>query len=300
MIAISLDLNYLAQYLNISTERIYKYRFKSVREIVEAEAAAGNAAAQEYLTQVLKDPNAIVRLFKLGSAKNRWKILREMNKDDLSFLLQFLEKKDLVNGLQCFTQEALMKFIKEMPKKEITKILFTCYSKEEFIKLVPEAELNKWFESEKVDKKKIKEHLKTMNREVLAQMVEAITGQPQEDTSRKDLLERINTLKPEQFLEALQALKPKYKQMLILKMTEEDPKLWQEFSVSALTKPLEKLDKPELIKGMASLEEEMLAGVVENLPNDLLSMVVAQIDPEVFSELLSTKYQDILKEVVTM
>ena len=51
---------------------------------------------------------------------------------------------------------------------------------------------------------------------------------------------------------------------------------------------------------MAKLEDEMLASVVENLPNDLLSMVVAQIDPEVFSELLSTKYQDILKEVVTM
>ncbi len=300
MIAIQLDLNYLARYFNISAQRLEAYGSKSLQEIMEAEAAQGNTAAQDYLISVLQDPDAILNLFKIGSARNRWKILKEMNKDDLSYLLQFLESKDLVAGLQFFTQDALLKFIREMPKKEITKVLFECYSKEDFIKLVPEAELNKWFESEKVDKKKVFEQLQGLNRDILAQMLEAVTGEPQEDSDRKELLQNLNSLNPEQFLESVQSLKPKFKQQIILNMTQEDPKLWEEFSVKTLTKPLELLDKPEVIKGMAKLEDDMLIKVVENLPNDLLSIVVTQIDPEVFADVLSSKYQEILKNVVSL
>ena len=83
-------------------------------------------------------------------------------------------------------------------------------------------------------------------------------------------------------------------------MTQEDPKLWEEFSVKTLTKPLELLDKPEVIKGMAKLEDDMLIKVIENLPNDLLSVVVTQIDPEAFADVLSNKYQEILKNVVSL
>ncbi len=300
MIAIQLDLNYLSRYLNISAQRLQLYGTKSLQEIVEAEALQGNTAAQDYLIKVLKDPNSILQLFQLGNARNRWQILREMNEDDLQYMLQFLESKDLVAGLQFFTQDALLKYIREMPKKEITKVLFECYSKEEFIKLVPESELNKWFESEKVDQKKVFEQLKGMNQQVLAQMVEAITGENQEETSQKDLLGTIENFNPQQFLEAVQSLKPKYKGQIILNMTQEDPDLWEEFSVKTLTKPLELLDKPEVIKGMSKLEDEMLIKVVENLPQDLLSVVITQIDPEVFADVLANDYHEILKNVVSI
>jgi len=286
--------------MNISAQRLQAYGTKSLQEIVEAEAAQGNAAAQEYLLKVLKDPDALLRLFQLGNARNRWRILKEMNEEDLQYMLHFLETKDLVAGLQFFTQDALMKYIREMPKKEITKILFECYSKEEFINLVPEAEMNKWFESDKVDPKKVMKELKGMNKQVLAQMVEAITGQNQEDTSHKDLINTIEGLNPQQFLEAVQSLKPKFKGQIILNMTQEDPKLWEEFSVKALTKPLELLDKPELIKGMAKLEDEMLIKVLDNLPKDLLAVVATQIDPEVFADVLARDYQEILKNVVSL
>lgn len=286
--------------MNISAQRLQAYGSKSLQEIVEAEAAQGNAAAQEYLLKVLKDPDSILRIFQLGNARNRWRILREMNEEDLQYMLHFLETKDLVAGLQFFTQDALLKYIREMPKKEITKVLFECYSKEEFMNLVPEAEMNKWFESEKVDKKKVFEQLKGMNQQVLAQMVEAVTGQNQEDTNQKDLIKTLENMNPEMFMDAVQSLKPKFKGQIILGMTEEDPKLWEEFSVKTLTKPLELLDKPELIKGMAKLEDEMLINVLDNLPQDLLAVVVTQIDPEVFADVLVKDYQEILKNVVSM
>lgn len=299
MIAIQLDLNYLSRYLNIDTQRLQSYGMQSIQQIIEEEAANGNTEAENYLLQVLKDPNAIIRLFKIGNAKNRWKILREMNEDDLRELLPFLEKKDLVNGLQFYTQDTLLKYMRELPKEEITKVLFECYSKENFLKLVPEKELNKWFESEKVDRGKVQEQLEGLPKEALAQMVEAITGEPQYDTDAKSLLQTIQGFNPKQFIEGVQAMKPKYKRQIILNMTQEDPKLWEEFSVETLTKPLELLDKPELIKGMAKLEDETLVDMLSNLPKDLMSVVISQIDPEVFADVLSTQFQDLLKQVVS-
>ena len=65
MIAIQMDLNYLARYLNISAERIQAYRHKSLEEIVELEAEQGNILAQEYLAKTLRDPNSLLKIFNL-------------------------------------------------------------------------------------------------------------------------------------------------------------------------------------------------------------------------------------------
>ena len=122
----------IVEKVNVVKKHVKPRKMGEQGGIIEAEAAQGNAAAQEYLASVLQDPEAILRLFKLGNARNRWKILKGLNQDDLSYLLPFLETKDLVAGLQFFTQDALLKFIREMPKKEITKILFECFHGNKF------------------------------------------------------------------------------------------------------------------------------------------------------------------------
>lgn len=301
MLAVQLDLGYLSKYLGITPQRMEAYGAKTLEEIVEAEAIAGNAAAQEYLMKILNSPDALLEMFQLGNVRNRWMILRELNEDDLADLLPFLEPKELLNGMKFFTQEMLLKFIEEMPKQEITKVLFECYSPEKFLNLVPEKDLNKWFESEKVDKNQVLEKLKGLNEDVLAQMLEAATGRPQDETSgKKDLMQSIERLNPEQFMDAIHSLKPKFKRQIIMSMTQEDPELWQEFSAETLTKPLALLDKPDVIKGMAKLEKDMLVKVAENLPQDLLAVVITQIDPEKFAEALSKNFQDLLMNVVSL
>ena len=300
MITLQVDLSYLSRYFNIDTKRLQTYRNKSITEIMEAEAANGNVQAQNYLSKVLKTPNELLKLFKLTNAKNRYKILKEMNQDDLIALLPYLEKKDLIHGLMFFTQDALMKCIKEMPKKEILKVLFESYSKENFLKMVPEQELNKFFESTKVDPKKVFEQLRGFNRDILAQMVENVTGMPQQDTGQKELLNTIQGMSPKMLIKAVQSLKPQHKCRLIKNLTQEDPDLWEEFSVRTLTKPLEKLDKADLIKNMSVLDEEMLVKVVDNLPKELLSVVLTQIDPEIFADVLASQFSNILKNVVSL
>lgn len=300
MIAIQLDLSYLARYLNISTERMQAYRNKSLEEIVELEAEQGNILAQEYLAKTLRDPNSLLKIFNLIDAQNRWMILKEMNEDDLQDLLPLLESKDLISGLFFFTHDALIKMIEEMPPEEITKVLFQCYSEEEFLALVPEPEMNKWFESEKVDKQKVFEQVKGFNQEILAQMVEAVTGENQEDTSHDDLISTIGNFNPREFLEGVQALKPKNKGQIILNMTQEKPALWEEFGAKTLTRPLEYLEKPDIIKGMVKLEDKMLVKMLENLPKELMAVVTTQIDPEIFSKVLARDFQEVLKNVVSI
>lgn len=296
-IELNLDLSYLARYYDISPAKLLTYGKKSITEIMKAEAAEGNKKAQEFVLKVLKDPNEILKLFKLNNAVNKYEILSNMSQSDLTAIMPLLEKQDMVNGLGFFTQEGLINFIRQMPKKEITKVLFEKMSPRNFIKTVQDKELNKFFNSEKVDKGKVKELVKSLDRDSLSKMVESVTGKSCQDTSKADLLKQIEKMNDKNFVDSLKVLKPKHKMAMILSLTEEDPKLWEEFSVETLTRPLEKMEKTDIIQGMSVLEEDSLLKVLDNLPQDLMAVVTTQIDPKVFADILVTQYQNIIQRI---
>lgn len=299
MLAISFDLNYLTKYLGISTQKIQAYGNVNLEEIVKQEALNGNEEAQRALIQILNDSDSLLKLFRLGNANNRWQILKELSEYDLQSLLPYLEKEDLVMGLYFFQKESLLKMIQELPEKEVMQIVFECFTPKDFIKLIPEEEINKWFESEKVDPQFVFEQLQMFNKDVLAQMVQSITGEFDENANSEQLLMTIAGFNKEDFLKSVQSLDPKYKNQIILNMTKENPDLWYEFGSKTLSKPLERLKKPDIIKGMGALKEKTLVKLVDNLPQELLAVVITQINPEVFSKVLCDKYQDLLKKAVS-
>ena len=49
---------------------------------------------------------------------------------------------------------------------------------------------------------------------------------------------------------------------------------------------------------MEKLDAEFLAPMIQELPADLTQVVLTQIDPVVFSEILARDFQDILASVV--
>jgi len=300
MLAINLDLHYLTTYLGISTQKIQAYGTSNLEEIVKAEALAGNEAAQQALVKILNDADSLLELFRLGNANNRWQILKELSEYDLQNLLQYLEKEDLLIGLQFFQKEGLLQMIQELPEKEVCQIVFEVFAPKDFIKLIPEDEINKWFESTKVDPNLVFEQLQNFNPEILAQMIYAVTGQFEENQNRAQLLKTIEGFNKEDFLKSVQSLEPRYKYQIILNMTKEKPDLWFEFGSKTLAKPLERLQKPEIIKGMGALKEKTLIKIVDNLPQELLSVVMTQIDPEVFAKVLCQDYQELLKKAVSV
>ena len=303
MIRLDIDLSYLTKNFEIGTQRLNQYGSKSIDEIMEAEAAQGNTKAAEYQREVVNDPKELIKLFKLSKAKNRYAILSQMNSSDLEYIAQFLEPQDLQMGLMFFTKTKILNLIYDLPKNKICSILFQTFTPEQFLKMIPEKELNKFFESDKLDKNKILDFVKTIPEDKLNKMVEKYMfkeeGKLQENNnwSQEHVVKWLEQLKPEQFKKALQYFEREEKQALILNLTQEDNKLFTEFSKNALTFPLRQLDKGDIVKSMNKLEPEDLLKMVNELPDELLAVVCTQIDPMVFAELLSKNFADVLAEI---
>ncbi|MBS4760006.1 MAG: hypothetical protein KHX03_04840 [Clostridium sp.] len=303
MIRLDIDLSYLTKNFQIGTQRVNEYSTKSIDEIMEAEAAQGNTQAASFQEDVLNDPKELVKLFKLQSARNRYAILSNMNSQDLEYLVQFLEPGDLLMGLMFFTKEKILNLIYDLPKDKICSILFNAFSPEQFLKMIPEKEINKFFDSDKLDKNQILDYVKTLPEDKLNKMMQKYmyqeTGKTQDDLhmSKEQVVKFMDQLEPEKFKTALKCFEREEKMGLILELTQKDPKLFTEFSKNALTMPLTQLDKGEIVKNMNKLEPEDLMKMVNELPDDILAVVVTQIDPMVFAELLSKNFQDILAEI---
>ena len=303
MIRLDIDLAYLTKNFEIGTQRINQYGEKSIDEIMEIEAQNGNTQASNFDTSVLNNPRELVKLLKLTSTRNRYAIISNLNTDDLQYLLQFLEMKDLLLGLMCFKKTKLLNLIYDLPKEKICSILFNAFSPEKFLKMIPEKEIDKFFDSDKLDKNQIMDYIKTLEPEKLNKMMQKfihkMTGQNTENLQMEpeQIYKFLEKLQPDKFKEALKCFERDEKMGLVLELTKKDEKLWTEFSKNALTIPLKQLDKPDIVKNMKDLEPEDLTKMLEELPDDVLAMVVTQIDPLVFAEILVKNFQDILSEI---
>ena len=303
MIRLDIDLSYLAKNYQIGTSRITTYTYKTIDEIMEAEAAQGNTQAADFEMDVLSNPRELVKLFKLASPENRYRILRNLNTADLIYLLQYLDQQDLLMGLMFFTKEKLLQLIYKLPKEKMAKILFNKISPERFLKMIPEKEINKFFDSDKLDKDKIMDYIKTIDPDKLNKMmqkfIKKMTGKKMENLEMEpeQIFQFLEKLKPDHFKEALKCFEKEEKMGIILHLTKDEPELFTEFSKDALIFPLKQLDKPEIVKAMDKLEPEDLIKMVQELPDDFLSAVITQIDPLDFAEVLVKNFKDILSEV---
>lgn len=299
MIELDIDLSYLTKNFNIGLAQIQQYaKTKSIKEIVRAEAEKGNKAAADFELEVLRDPKEVAKLFKLGNTANRYKILKNMNHTDLTYLMQFLEVSELNYALNFFSKTKLLDMLKHVPKDELLKVVFDAFGVQEFLELIPENEMDKFFKSEKVDKKKIQEILKSFPPEALAKMLEAVNGQVDSKKSQPEMIKEIEGFSDDQLQDGLEALTKRHKMLMVAKLTQDDPDLWKEFSSDTLVKPMEQLEKAEIITSMEKLEPDTLLELVSELPQDYMAIVATQLDPLAFADQLVKYFGDILGDVV--
>jgi hypothetical protein len=88
------------------------------------------------------------------------------------------------------------------------------------------------------------------------------------------------------------------KMFLINSMVDQEPNLALLFEQDDVIRPVEKLMKVDKIKVMSKLDPEFLVPMIQELPIDLTQIVLTQIDPRDFSEILAEDFQDILSSVV--
>ncbi len=299
-IIIDTDLSFLINKLSISEAKIQEnYADMSAEEIIKAEASQGNQAAIELANELLNNVALVIELFKLADPNNRYMILSEMTGQQLQTFLPQMEEKDLNYGLNFFTQDKLLKMLEELPSEQLVNTVFEMFSQEEVVRLLPDEQLDKFLTSTDIDKNKILQHLKSIPEEYLAQMLEGITGEQVKDMDAIDMTKQIGELNPLEYKDALTGMQQTQKQQLVLSLGKEHEEWFQLFDAHAYTKMINTYkEKPEVVKAMNVIEPEYIINMLEELPNDLLSFVITQMDKEQFAEILMDKHPEVMAEII--
>ena len=299
-LVIDSNLEYLQNILHISRVTFEeKYANMSVDEIIEAEAASGNQQAIELAQELTSNTSLIMELFDLADTENKYMILRELTAQQLQVFLPEMEEKDLLQGLFFFTQDKLMKMLEELPSEQLVNTAFELFSKEEIVQLMPEEQLDKFLTSSEIDKNKILKHMQSIPPEYVAQVLEQITGESHENMDSIDLSKEFGELNPLEYQDALKAFQPTQKQQLVLSLGKEHNEWFQLFDADAYTTIMNReKQQPEIIKGMSVIEPEYIQNMITELPNDLLSLVITQMDTEKFAEILMDRFPEVIAEII--
>ncbi|MBR6302083.1 hypothetical protein IKR55_05025 [bacterium] len=297
-IKINTDLDYLILRLNIPPSRMEEYKDKTIEEILEAEAAAGNQVAVKMAADMFTDVNTLIELFQLADPENKLAILSAMTSSQLEKLIPKLETKDLVEGLNFFTQASLLDMLKEIPKEELLKTVFQLFSESQVIEYMPEKELDRLLTGTDMDKDKLLEALQYIPEMYLQQIIESITGEEAQGGSG-DLIRQIASFGDLDYKNAIINLQPTQKRQLTFILTNQENKLYEKFDTDAYTHMINReRDKDETIKGMRVIKPEYLEKMMKELPQDLLAIVITQIDTEKFADALINKFPELLAQLV--
>lgn len=297
-LTIDSTLEYLKTRLSISDDKMQLYADKSVEEILEAEAAQGNQAAVQMAADMFSDPNQLIELFQLSDPENKLTILQSMTSAQLEKMVPLLDKTDLVQGLQYFSQEGLMDLMQQIPKEELVKSVFEMFSEQQVIEFMPEKQLDKLLTGTDMDKDKLLEKLKDIPEMYLQQIMESVTGKESDDSST-ELVNQISQLGDLDYKNALKNLEPTQKRELTLALTSSDNKLYEKFDTDAYTHMImRERDKEDTVKSMGVIKTEYLQKMMDNLPPDLLSTVITQVDTEKFADALITQFPEVLAKFI--
>jgi hypothetical protein len=298
---IDTNTDYLQSVLGISAVKMQTdYADLSVEDIIEAEASQGNQEAIKLAQEILNDTNLVIKLFDLADANNKYMILRELNSQELEEFLPEMEQDDMLQGLFFFTQDKLMKMLEELPSDQLVNTVFQMFSQEQIVQLMPNQQLDKFLTSGDIDKNKILKHMQSIPQEYVAQVLEQVTGEAVDDNSDSiDLSKQFGQLNPLEYQDALGAFQPTQKQQLVLSLGKEHNEWFQLFDASAYTDIInQEKQQPEVVKSMSVIEPENIENMLKELPEDLLSIVITQLDTEKFADMLMDKYPEVLASAI--
>ena len=297
-IVINADLEYLKSKLNIPESRMSMYATKTVDEILKAESAAGNQEAIKLAADMFTNVNQLIELFQLADPENKLTIMNEMTPTQLSKLVPMLEQDDLITGLNFFTKDSLLDLIKEIPKEELVKFVFEMFSESEVIEYMPEDEMDKLLTGTDMDKEMLLQSLKFIPEMYLQQIIESVTGEEAKGNSSQLVLQ-ISQMGDQDYKNAIMNLQPTQKRELTFMLTNQENKLYEKFSTDAYSHIINReRDKEDMVKSMGVIKPEYLHKMINELPQDLLSIVTTQIDTEKFADALITKFPELLAQFV--
>lgn len=299
--AITIDTNLyaLGQKLNINSERMMNYANKTVDEIIEAETAQGNTQAAKFAEQLESDPNTLIKTYELDNPGNKFNIISQFPKQEMPDMLELLEDDDLRLGLNFFSQEQLLKLMNDYaPIEEVVNSALICFQMDDIMEMMPDKELNNFIINRDLDEEFLKKNLEKMDPEVIAVMIEGATGMPVMEEDPQKLMAMLYDLDDDTYKEALIAMDPDAKRLMVINMQQQDPEVMQLFPSESYTNMLAILQKPEMMEGMAALQTESLLSMNAELPPELMAIVLTQMDPKDLAKIVIKEHPELLSQIV--
>lgn len=298
-IVLDTNMKLFAERLNITSSRMVQdYGLKTVDEIIEAEAAQGNTQAVNYAREMYNSPEKLIKIFKLTDVENKFVILHNMDDKTRLMVLPLLEKEDLVMGLYFFTKDKLLSMLMEVDIEELVNVITNTFPLQEIVMMFTEDDLAQFFQNEKLEKYDVINQLKSMPPEVMQKFVEGVTGQPSDKTNPLDLIKSIEELPIDKYRDFMSSIDPDVQRQLTFQLTKQKPEYLELFENETYVNMLSTLMKTEMVKPMVFLEKDTLMEMVSILPDDLLSIVAAQVDTKKFAEFLLEDHLDVLEQAL--
>ena len=311
-IGIETNLNLVCSLFQISYEKITgQYKGMSVSQIMEQEVAEGNTRAQKFSEEILSDPKKLIEFVQLNNPSNKFAILSNMNEGDLLDLIPLLGTDDMQMGLNFFNKDALVLMVALLPPEEAANLSLQIFSPEHLMMLMPQEAIDKVLQKKEVQEMDTlaKDCVSNLPPEILAQMIEAVTGQlpagvegvdlsGQAQFNTEKLLGEINGFDKEQFQDSLLAIPPVHKKMFMISMTQEEPQIWTMFESPYFAQIInEKKDKNDIVAASGVLDEKHLMQMTARLPKELMSVVLTQIDTKEFAKTLQRDFADVIGQL---
>ena len=297
MIQLQVDFTLLNKFFGVSPAKATQYANKDFKEIMELEAQQGNKKAAEY-QEILSNPDKILDIFKLANVENKFIILQNMSEGDLDELLPFLDQKHLVKGLNFFTEEKLIAMCKELPMEELLVMVFEKFQMMDILTFMDENSMNQFLMEPKVERKYAEKYMESLDNKSLEKIMMKSFGYEFKDKTRDEYLQHLDNLNDDDYQNFLISMEREDKMFLINGIVDQEEDLLMLFRPDDVVRPMEMLMKEDKIKMMSKLDSEFLVPMIQELPTDLTQIVLTQMDPQQFAEILAEDFQDILSSVV--
>ena len=299
MIAIDTNIYQLQNVLNLSNRRMKDYASSTIDEILEAEAAQGNTNALTYARKLYNNTSEVIELFRLFDPENKYKLIQEMTGKQRDAILPMLEIEDMVMGMQFFTKDKLLSMLEDIEPEEMVRLMLNTFNLEEIMLLMPEEELQNFFTNKEVRKEDVAKFLKSLPPELMQQLMESLTGEPSFKVNSTDIINQITSLGEQDYEAVMASIDPFILRQIIFSMSSQDSKYMELFDNEVYVNMLNTLMKPDLIKPMEVLEKETLMKMLEEMDESYLSIVMVQVDTQMFAEYLMKDCETLLEQIAS-
>ena len=266
-------------------------------EIMKAEAEEGNVKAKNY-KEILSDPDKLLEIFKLADPENKLVILQNMSEHDLDNLLPLLTNEQLAVGLQFFNDEKLIEMCAHLPIEELIGMVFEKFNLNNVLSLMEESAMDKFVAQPDVERRYSQKYFEGLEQPTLENILVRSLGEEYKGKSKEEYLEEIEKMDDGDYSNFLTLIERKNKIEMINTIVDQDEQLLTLFKPDDLVRPMELIMKEDKIKMMKNLDKEFLTPMIQELPMDLTQIVLTQIDPNDFAEVIARDFQDILGDVV--